>query len=187
MGNIHNRIKRLSIKRNQRGYTLVELAIAGAIIALLIYGVVKLVSGVIADHRANAELSELPMVITKMQKVYGNRSSFAGATQATFVNNNSFPVDWVVTGSTNLVNRWSGPVTVAVTTIGGVANNAIALTSGSVPDSECKSVVPGMDDSVRTTTVNGAVVKQDGQPSDPALVGTSCANTTNTIVYTFSK
>ncbi|NRF83855.1 prepilin-type N-terminal cleavage/methylation domain-containing protein [Burkholderia gladioli] len=171
----------------QKGYTLIELSIAGAIIALLIYGTVKLVNGVIADHRANAELQETPTIFTKIQKIYGNRPNFAGATQAILVNNGAFPADWVVTGSTNLVNRWSGPVTLGVTTIGGVSNNAITFSTSGVPDSECQSIVPGMDDSVRTTTVNGTVVKQDGQPSDPGLTGTSCTNGQNTIVYVFSK
>lgn len=173
--------------RQQRGYSLVELSIVVAIIALLIYGVVKLVNGVIADHKANAELSEMPTIITKIQKIYANRPNFSGATQAILVNNNAFPADWVVAGSTNLVNRWSGTVTLAVATIGAIANNAITLTTAGVPDSECKSIVPGMDDSVRTTTVNGTVVKQDKQQSDPALTGTSCNTGSNTIVYTFSK
>ncbi|KVO15203.1 type 4 pilus major pilin [Burkholderia ubonensis] len=171
----------------QKGYTLIELSIAGAIIALLVYGTVKLVNGVIADHRANAELQEVPTVITKIQKVYGNRPNFSGATQAILVNNGAFPADWVVTGSTNLVNRWSGAVTLGVTTIGGVPNNAITFTTTGVPNSECQSIVPGMDDSVRTTTVNGTVVKQDGQPSDPGLTGTACTNGQNTIAYVFSK
>ncbi|HDR9034167.1 TPA: hypothetical protein QDB07_001636 [Burkholderia vietnamiensis] len=171
----------------QMGYTLIELSIAGAIIALLIYGAVKLVNGVIADNRANAELKELPLVISKVQKIYANRPNFSGATQAILVNNGAFPSDWVVPASTNLVNRWSGTVTLGVTTIGGVANNAISLTTTGVPNSECESIVPGMDNSVRTTTVNGTLVKQDGQNSDPALTGTNCTASQNTIVYVFSK
>ncbi|KND62308.1 hypothetical protein BVER_01771c [Candidatus Burkholderia verschuerenii] len=180
----NGKLKRL---HKQKGYTLIELSIAGAIIALLIYGTVKLVNGVIADHRANAELQEVPTIITKIQKIYGNRPNFSGATQAILVNNGAFPADWVVTGSTNLVNRWSGAVTLGVTTIGGVSNNAITFATAGVPDSECQSIVPGMDDSVRTTTVNGTLVKQDGQPSDPGLTGTSCTSGQNSITYVFSK
>ncbi len=184
-----NILIKLQAKRlhKQKGYTLIELSIAGAIVALLIYGTVKLVNGVIADQRANSELQELPTIIAKIQKVYGNRPSFTGATQAILVNSGAFPADWVVAGSTNLVNRWSGTVTLAVATIGAVPNNAISLDTSGVPNSECSSVVPGMDDSVRTTTVNGTLIKQDGQQSDLAALGTACTNTTNEIVYTFSK
>ncbi|SEI14525.1 type 4 pilus major pilin [Paraburkholderia hospita] len=173
--------------QRQKGYTLIELSIAGAIIALLVMGTIKFVSSVLADHRANSELEELPQVFTKMQKVYGNRPNFSGATLATFVNRGAFPEDWVVSGTTNVVNRWSGNVSVGVTTIGGVANNAITYTTSGVPDSECSSVVPGMDQSVRTTSVNGTVVKQDKQASDPDLIGTACQNGTNDITYVFSK
>lgn len=177
------------IQRLQRGLTLIELMVVLAIIAVILALALKPVRTVLANAKANDEVGELPTIITNMQKVYANRASFAGATQATFVNSNVFPTSRVVSGSTDLINRWGGAIIVSVITMGeGTPNNGISLTYQGVPSLECAAIIPQMDDNIRVVTVNGTTVKEDRQPSDPAAVGTACqSSNANEIVYQFSK
>ncbi len=183
----------LSRKRDalykQRGMSLVEImiviAIASIVLALTLRNAGRASDGV----NSNDEIGELTVVITKIQQMYSNRASFAGATQEVLVNGGSFLKSRVVPGTTDLVNRWGGEISVATVTVGGgAANNGIALTYQSVPSAECSAIIPKIDENVRVVTVNGTIVKQDGQPADLAAVGTACQeNKMNEIVYQFSK
>lgn len=173
--------------QRQRGVDLIQVAIYVVIAAVVIAGVVAGVGAIRAGIRVNNETRDLPTIFAKMQKVYANRSSYQGATQTVMVNMGVFPDNWVIAGSTNLQNQWSGAVTVAVGAIAGGANNAIILTSNGVPDDECKSIVTTMESAIRIATVNNTVVKADGAVTDVGALGTACANGQNTIAYTISK
>lgn len=173
----------------QRGISLVEVMVALAIGSIVIALSIKPVQSTLANARANDELKELSVVITHMQSMYANRPSFAGATQETFVNNNAFPTSRVSPGTTDLVNRWGGPIEITVATIdSGMPNSAIALSYQGVPSLECAAIIPKLDEGVQVVKVNGTVVKQDRQLSDLAAVGEACqSEKKNEIVYEFGK
>jgi prepilin-type N-terminal cleavage/methylation domain-containing protein len=174
--------------RRQLGLTLIETMIVLAIAAVAIALVLKPVRGALSSMRSSDEVGELPTIITNIQKIYASRSTFAGLTQATVVNRNAFPISRVQTGTTNLVNRWSGTITVAPVSIGGGANNGVSLTYTNMPASDCSDIVGQVDDNVRIVTVNGTITKADGQQSNQDAVGTACiATDPATVVYQFSK
>lgn len=174
--------------RRQRGMTLVETMIAIAIGLIIVAVGVKGVRAAMADSRSTDEVGDLPRIFANLQKVYAQRPSFAGATQAIFVNNNAFPDSMVTSGSTTVNNRWGGSVTIAVTSIGAGSNNALTYETTAVPSSECSNVIPQLDSVTRVVTVNGTTVKQDKLPTDLAALGTACsADVANDVVYTISK
>jgi prepilin-type N-terminal cleavage/methylation domain-containing protein len=174
--------------RRQRGMTIIETMIAVTIGVVIVALAIKGVGGILADSRSSSEVGELPTIFSNLQKVYSQRSSFAGATQAIFVNNQAFPSSMVTSGSTNVTNRWGGAVTVAVTSITGGTNNALTYETTGVPSSECASVIPQLDNVVRVVTVNGTSVKADRNSTDLSALGTACSTTSsNDVIYTISK
>lgn len=174
--------------RRQRGMTLVETMIAIAIGLIIVAVGIKGVRGAMADSRSTDEVGDLPKIFSNLQKVYAQRPSFAGATQAIFVNNNAFPDSMVTSGSTNVTNRWGGAVTVAVTSIGGGTNNALTYETTGVPSAECSNVIPQLENVVRIVTVNGTSVKADKNPTDLSALGTACsAGVSSDVIYTISK
>ncbi|WP_167884674.1 prepilin-type N-terminal cleavage/methylation domain-containing protein [Cupriavidus oxalaticus] len=57
-----------SIRKQQGGFTLVELLIAAVLLALGIAGIYKGVSDYMSNDRANREMKELPAIITAIQQ-----------------------------------------------------------------------------------------------------------------------
>lgn len=178
------------LKKRQKGFTLVELGIVVAIGAVIIGIGLIVVPSLLASTRANAEISELPTVATKIQRAYANQPNYSGMTHAAVVNLKVFP-DNQVSGTT-VTNRWGGGVTVAVNATGIVsANDSFTITSTGIPEDECVQLGQGLERAARIITVGtgaSAVVKADGAKLDLAKLGTQCAvASTSTIVYTFGK
>lgn len=173
--------------KRSRGVTLVELGIVIAIGATILAIVMKGVPALLADNRANAEIGELPAVITKIQRQYNSAPSYASVTLSDAVSLNAFPAERVV-NATTVTNRWGGTVQLTPTTL-NTPDDALTLTSSSVPDAECKSVIPAIANIMRTITVGSTNVKPDGAQVNLRAVGASCtsANNSNTIAYTFGK
>lgn len=169
----------------QRGFTLIELGIVVVIGSILLAVALTIATTVLADNRANDELKEVPLIVTRIQKLYNNRSSFLGLTTTLAIAQNAFPGNRV-TSATTVTNRWGGAITVLPATI-ATAADGVAATYTQVPKSECLAVVPQLDSVVRTVTVGGTAVKADGAATDLTALGTQCATAPTTVVYTFSK
>lgn len=174
-----------SLKR-QAGFTLVELGIVVAIGAVIIGLGLVVVPSLLASTRANAEISEIPTIATKIQRAYANRPTFAGMNQATVIGLKAFP-DSSVTGAV-ISNRWGGLVTVAPATL-VVANDAFTITTTGVPSEECVQVGQGLETVARSIAIPaGTPVKTDGVALNLTTLGTQCdLGATTAIVYTFGK
>jgi hypothetical protein len=140
---------------------------------------------VLADNRANDELKEVPLIVTRIQKVYNNRANFTGLTTTLAIAQNAFPASRVVT-ATSVTNRWGGSINVVPVSL-VTSNDAASITYTNMPKSECLAVLPQLDSSMRTMTVGGTSTKADGVPTDLAALGTQCGLAPTTVVYTFSK
>lgn len=168
----------------QRGYSMIEIAIGTVIVGLLLAVTISYVRGIIADNRANDELKELPLVQSRLVKLYSNRPDFSGLTTTLAIANNVYPPERV-TSPTVLNNRFGGTITVAPAT-GSVANDSVLLTYTGVGASECKSIIPQLEQSMQKIDVGATNVKAIGSPVDLSLVGSSCVDGV-TIKYQFKK
>ena len=176
---------KLKFKRRTSGMTLLEFGIVIGLFALVVGLALYVVPSILANIRANAEATLLPTVESKIQRAWANQPNFSQVTTAQVAGLHIFP-DSEVSGTT-IVNRWGGPVTIAPATL-VTANDATAITSGNVPTAECMQVEQAVETSFRQITINGTVVKADGQTLvNENTVETACASTTNTMVYTFGK
>ena len=179
---------KFSLKKRQSGFTLVELGIVVAIAAIIIGIGLVVVPSILASTRANAEISELPTITTKIQRAYANQPNFAALTQAGIVNLNVFPESVVNKTAGTIANRWGGAVTIAPATL-KQANDAVAITSADIPTAECLQIGQGVEGAMRKITVGTTVVKADGvSAADPAALGTACnAAATVSMIFTFGK
>lgn len=192
--NINNIVRR----HLQGGFTLIELGIVVAIGFLLIgIGLYKAPS-IMAGYRANAETTELPQVVTNMQKVAANAPNYTGFTLDTFIRNDAFPQNRTTipaSGAATATNRWNGPIIFApgtITTAGDIGR----LVHSGVPDSECKAVVNATAQMFRRVFIDransggvgaGVAVKGDNAQLDTAALGVQCAGGVNSITYDFAK
>jgi prepilin-type N-terminal cleavage/methylation domain-containing protein len=173
------------VSKKQRGYSMIEIAIGTVIVGLLLAVTISYVRGIIADNRANDELKEIPLVMSKLTKMYSNRPNFNGVTTAVAAQNNVYPPERINAGGVTLNNRFGGAITVAAgTTL--QADDSVVLTYTGVGASECKTMVPQLEKSMTQITVGGTVVMPIGGNVNFATLGTSCADNV-TVLYQFKK
>jgi prepilin-type N-terminal cleavage/methylation domain-containing protein len=178
------RLERKASSLTQRGYSMIEIAIGTVIVGLLLAVTISYVRGIIADNRANDELKELPLVMSRLTKLYSNRPDFAGLDTATAISNNIYPPERI-TSATVLNNRFGGTIAVAPAT-GTVANDSASLTYTGVGASECKSMIPQLEKSMSQIKVGATTVKAIGANVDFSALGTSCVDNV-TVIYQFKK
>lgn len=172
-------------KQNQKGFTMVEIAIVVAIAALLLIGVTA-APRIIASNKANAEASELPQIVTGIQKVYANYPNYAGATLAQVIGMKALP-DERVTTATTANNRWSGAITMATAATYN-PNDSIKLSYASVPTRECNDVLQSVESRFIRIAVAGVDVKPAGGTLNLTTLGTQCGSANNVnIDYYFTK
>lgn len=176
-----------NFKKKQSGFTLVELGIVVAIAAVIIGISLVVVPGLLASTRANAEVSELPAIATKIQRAYANQPNYATLTHSTVVGLKVFPESSVA--GTVVTNRWGGLVTIAPFAAGLLsANDAFTFTTTGVPSVECVQVVQSLERSARAIAVGAVQVKADAAALNLATLGTNCGlSNSNTLVFTFGK
>lgn len=182
----------------QRGFTMVELGVVVAIAAAILVIALTVVPTILANNRANAEMQELPSVISNIQKAYSNAPTYNGATLDAVIRLNAFPNERVTVpgaGAATASNRWGGAITMTVGTI-TTANDITRLVYAGVPERECKSVIQGIanltrrvyvDSSNGATAGGGTIVKGDGAQLDLAALGTACGTSPNSITYDVGK
>lgn len=178
------RMERKASLLKQRGYSMIEIAIGTVIVGLLLAVTISYVRGIISDNRANDELKELPLVMSRLTKLYSNRPDFAGLDTITVIANNIYPPERI-TSSTVLNNRFGGTITVTAGS-GVIANDSAVLTYTGVGASECKSMIPQLELSMSQIKVGTTTVKAFGGPVNFSSLGTACVDGVS-ITYLFKK
>lgn len=179
-------LNKMVVFNKQRGVSIVELLIWLALAALVIIGGVIGANSFIAGNKTRQETEELPVIFTKIQKVYSQSASYNGMTLAILINNRVFPADRV-TSATTVVNRFGGAVTVAAANVTGTDDGA-ALTYAGVPEEGCIDLVSAMARSAAKISVDTVVVKAVGGTLNVATLGTNCNDSTaNTIEFVIGR
>jgi len=169
---------------NQKGFTLVEIAIVVAISLLLLAGVIG-VNRIIANTKANDEIGELKQESTGIQKIYANNSNYATATLTDIIALKGLP-DARITSTTTATNRWGGAITIAPATL-ATANDAIKFSTAGVPEYECVSVIPQVEPGFSRISVGGTDVKAYGGTLNKTTLGTQCTGGNVAVDYYFTK
>lgn len=166
----------------QRGYSMIEIAIAVVIIGAVLAVTVIYVRSVLSDNKVNDELKELPLVVTRIQKMYSNAPTYEGISTATVARANVYPQERVDLSDNSIKNRWNGAVTVESPS----PYNLAELEYTGMTRNECLGIVTQLDSVMDVIVVGGTTVKASGSPTDITEVGEACVDNV-TVQYRFRK
>lgn len=173
------------ILRKEKGYSIIELTIAMGLISALIGGILWMARGLFTDTATNQEVSNIPIITSKIQKRYFSQPNFVGLTNAITISYKLVPDNMVSGGS--ILNRWGGTVTIVPATI-NVANDSFSMTYTNVPSKSCLSMVPDLDGTIDVMAVGGTNVKPSGGVVNLTTLATQCnASTSVNIAFTTGK
>lgn len=182
---LKSQFKRLT-RRKQRGVSMIDVGIWAAVALGVVMIFVKGVAPVLAQNKARDEITEMAKVVSSIQAKWTNSPNFTGVTLANLIANDVFPPSWVQS-ATAASNRWGGAITMNVTTM-VTAGDSMEIVTAGVPSTECKSIIPGLANTMRVVSVAGTVVKPNGGVVDMAALGTQCNSASNvTITYQLGK
>jgi PilS N terminal len=171
-----------TIKRS-KGASLTEFILWSVLVIGIVAAVFAAYLKAKDNREASSENSKLTLLQTGIKGLYQGRSTYVGLTEAVLINAQAAPNDMV--NGTALANSWGGAVTVVPASLGGIANNAYAITYPNVPRSVCTKLVLGTGQTFDTVLVGTTTLKVFGATDiDPAASATACNNNTNTIVFT---
>ena len=191
-----NELQPLAVKPKQSGYTLVELAIAVAILAVLIVAGLTGVQGILTSGKVNDQIKTMAKLGSKISANYGSLST-SGISVATVANLGGWDTSKVSTaaGVTSVRSAFNSGefITTNNAAISGIAANAgIIYTIGSVPREACPDLANGIGALAHGIAVQAAAsptaavttypaatnvqLKTAGTANiDPATLATGCA------------
>ncbi|MCU1136913.1 MULTISPECIES: type 4 pilus major pilin [Stenotrophomonas] len=171
---------RISSRKKQKGVTLIELAIALAIIGALVFAIFYMV-GVVQNKRITSTESQyLNMMSADLRTKFSAQASFAGLNAANLISMNIAPRPMVV--GTTLRSGFSTAVTVAPANVNGVADDGFQFTY-QVPSDNCADFVTASEGAFSRVSIAGTVVKNvasgDNQISVTDLANCNASATSN--------
>lgn len=176
-------------KKQNKGFTLVEILLVVGFIALAGIGIYTIYAKVQVSNQANTESRNLDTLRAGIKSLYGGRPNFNGVS-ATVANNARVTPDSMRTpGSASLItNTFGGTVLVAARSFAPGADNAFMITYPSVPSAVCSKLVTSAGVQFNHVEVEGTAVKTFGS-NDPINVATAAAqcNSNNEVSITFSS
>lgn len=177
-------MKTMSQKKNQKGFTLVELGIVVAVGLLLLLGIQQS-NRTIANTKVNSEIGEIKTISANVQRQYSGSSNYSTATLANIIALKSLPDERVLTATT-AANRWGGAITLAPATV-NTASDTLLYTSAAIPEYECTQIIPQVEGSLVRVSVDGTDVKPAGGALDQTALGTNCDGGNVSIGYYIAK
>ena len=166
--NMRNR--RTPQKKNQAGYTLLELAISLVVIAALIAG-----------------SSNFTQMNNAIRTKFSDQGSFQGLTNATLISNGIVP-ESMLSGAANTINTsWGTPATYVSASVFGAPDDGFTA-SIPVPAKSCSDFVMGMAGTSAKVSIGATLVKdvtagdEKITPDESGLCGASATNNANVTV-----
>ena len=133
------------LKAKQKGYSIVELSIALAIISIILVTALVGVQRILRSNNVNEDLRNLNLLASKITVMLTNVQNTAGITQANLVNLRAFE-GFRVAGNV-VTNAFGGNITIAPNTValGTVpVNGGLMLYSTAIPPEVCSDYITGL-------------------------------------------
>ena len=136
---------------NQRGYSLVEISIALAIIAVIVVGGLMGTRQVLLSNSVNGQVKDSATAISKIQRQYAKQPNTAGASTAVLAPLGIWPAERAVLVGTNwnirgVINGSTEHVFTNDAAIGSVpVNGGFIYTLRQIPVEACAELVTALD------------------------------------------
>ena len=160
--------------RQQKGYSIIELSIALAIISIILVTALAGVQRILRSNNTNEDLKNINLLASKLTVMLSNVPTTANITQANLVNLRVF--EGFRTGANNVVlNAFGGNINVAPNTavLGTVpVNGGLMLYSAGIPPEVCSDYITGLSPVASHISASNAAA--------PAVVGAAFANVVQT-------
>ena len=132
----------------QKGYSIVELSIALAIISIILVTALAGVQRILRSNNVNEDLKNINLVASKLAVMLSTVPNTAGINQAQLINLRMFEGMRVDTVRNTVTNAFGGLITVipnnaAIGTI--PANSGIMLYSAGIPPEVCSDYITGLN------------------------------------------
>ena len=161
---------------SESGFSLMEILMVLAIIAVLIAGAVALLGAASETTNIQAEQQTINGICSGVTNLFNNSSDYTGLDNSLVESANIFPVGVVRGGQAK--NKWGGDITVAP----GASTDEFTITYTEVPEDACLQLGVFNHKTWESVTINGDAIDQADDNPVP-LVSAAC-DETNTIVYT---
>lgn len=167
--------------KKQKGYSLVELGIVIAVIAIFIGGVVTFGQGMFKDTEVKTEQQNIQAAADNIKKLYEG-TNYSGFDNTVAQNAKVFSDRLVDNGYNNV---WNGLVSATAADVNSVANSGYAITYTEVPQDVCPDFVAGVQGKFDVITIGSTEVKSFNGKLDRAATAAQCASaTTVDIIFT---
>ena len=175
---------------NQKGYSIIELSIALAIISIILVGSLAGVQRVLRSNNVNSDLRNINLTAASLSTMYSSQPNTAVVAMATLVGLRVFEGFAVDAANNTVTNAFGGRITVttnAAAIDGFPANSGFMVYSTNIPSEACPDYLNGLQKiSPNMTTTNavapavlGAVyptaVRANNAPLVLATVSAACA------------
>lgn len=164
-------------KKQNKGFTLVEILLVVGFIALAGIGIYTIYAKVQVSNQANTESRNLDTLRAGVKSLYGGRPNFNGVSATVANNARVTPDNMRTAGNAALItNSFGGTVLIAATPLNAIADAGFRITYPQVPSAVCSKLVTSAGVQFSQVTVNGVVVKAYGvnAPIDVAAATTNC-------------
>jgi hypothetical protein len=152
-------------KNQQKGYSIIELSIALAIVSIILVTALTGVQRILRSNHVNEDLKKINLAASKIGVILANVPDAAGITQQNLIDLkvfSDFNVVPVAGGAPTINNSFGGTITVApnTATLGTIpANGGLMLYSTLIPPEACSDYISGLAPiSSHISAQNNAVV-----------------------------
>ena len=156
-----------SVKKQQRGMTLIELTLVLVLGGLVIFGALSMFRSANQSSAVSNETKNVQSIIAGVRALYPGQTTYTSVTEQMLITANKVPT--VMINGTNLRHSWNAAVDVAAATAG------FDIIYSSVPTAACIELVAGVANGFNTVTVGSTPVKAANANVNQATTATACA------------
>ena len=176
--------------RQQKGYSIIELSIALAIISIILVTALAGVQRVLRSNNVNNDLRGLNLTAANLTTMYASQPNTSVVAMGTLIDLRAFDGFAVDAAADTVTNAFGGRITVASNTAavdGFPANSGFMIYSTNIPSEACPDYINGLNSlSPNITTTNavapavagavyGTAVRANNAPLVLATVAAACA------------
>lgn len=177
-------------RRRRSGFSLVEIAMVLAIVALLVAGIMLFFSNANTAQRTNDAMAELAAIQQTVRSLYSGQADYTGLDAVLVGNSRQMPAKWVrgtIGSATGLSSPFGAAVNVAAATT-TTTNDSFTIAMTGVPAQACnKMVTMDLGTSLISLRVGSTAAAVTGRAMTAAEANGACVNNNaQTITWTLN-